>query len=313
MLILATLLLGNVTVTLPPAAEIRGSEVRLGAIATVQGDDPVEVEQAKSLPLGYAPAPGYTRLFDAWRIQQGLLEHAPEAVVTMAGAPACRVSPATEPVAATAIEAAAKVELDRHLDTLDASATLLDRIVDVRVPAGARAPQLRSVMSTAAVHPGVVSVPVRLVVDGDLYRTIWTRWKVEVWDRYAVLNQVVKTGQRITADMIVLRRMEASASGVRANARILGDSMLVGALAARELQPNRPLTEMDVVRPKLVKKGDTLFLEVKKGAINARVAAVAEQDGARGDRIRVTLLGSEREMKGVIVSRDLIQIDLTSE
>jgi flagella basal body P-ring formation protein FlgA len=312
MLIQLALLFGNVTVTLPPQAEVRGTEVRLGAIATVQGDDPAEIERVKSLPLGYAPAPGYTRLFDSWRLHQELVDYAPEAVVTMTGARACRVSPATEPVAASAIEAAAKVELDRHLDTFDATATLLDQVTKVRVPSGARAPVLRSMMSSAAVHPGVVSVPVRVLVDGDVYRTIWTRWKVEVWDRYAVLNRVVKTGERITSDMIELRRMEASASGVRANTRVLGDALLVGALAARELQPGRPLTDLDVVRPKLIKKGDTVFLEVKKGAINARVAAVAEQDGARGDRVRVTLLASAREMQAVVISRDLLQIDLTS-
>jgi flagella basal body P-ring formation protein FlgA len=62
----------------------------------------------------------------------------------------------------------------------------------------------------------------------------------------------------------------------------------------------------------VVKDGDTVFLDVRKGVVNARVGAVALQAGARGDRVRVALLGSQREMRGVVVSRELVQIDLTS-
>ena len=311
MLLQLALLLGNVTVTLPSSAEVTGTELQLSDFAAVQGDDAAEVELVSRLSLGYAPAPGHTRLFDAWRIQQDLADHAPGVAVAMKGAGACRVEPATESVPAAAIEAAARRELQRHVGNLDATVELAGSVQDQRVPAGARAPEVRSMLSTASVRPGVVAVPVRLLVDGDVYRTVWTSWKVEIWERYAVLKQPVQAGATIDASMLELRRMSASAAGLRGKARILGQAMVVGNVAARHLAAGRPLTDLDVVRPVLVNEGDTVFLEVKKGAVNARVAAVAEEDGARGDRLRLTLLGSDREMRGVVVSRDLVRIDLT--
>ena len=65
MILTATLLLGSVTVVLPPDARVSGTELRLGSIARVEGDDPTEVASLKSMHLGYSPAPGYSRLFDA--------------------------------------------------------------------------------------------------------------------------------------------------------------------------------------------------------------------------------------------------------
>ena len=310
--ITATLLLGNVTVTLPPQAEVRGTELTLGSFATVEGDDPTEVARVSSVMLGYAPAPGYSRLFVSWRLHQVLADQAPRVDIIMAGFDACRIHPATAAVGGRAIEAAAKSEIQGHLATLDASATLVQPIPDVRVPEGAAVPQLRSVLSRASVQPGEVSVPVRILIDGDVYRTVWTRWRVEVWGHYAVLRRPVQAGERIGRELIERRRIEASMTGLRPGMRVLDESLMVGSVAARNLAGGRPLTEADVVRPKLVKTGDSLFLEVKKGVINARVAAVAEQDGSRGDRILVTLLGSGREMRGVVVSRELVQIDLTS-
>jgi flagella basal body P-ring formation protein FlgA len=152
---------------------------------------------------------------------------------------------------------------------------------------------------------------VRLLVDGDVYRTVWTSWKVDNWERYAVLTRPVQAGETIAASMLEHRRMAASVADLRGNVRILGEAMIVDAIAARDLTAGRPLTDLDVVRPVLISEGDTVFFEVKKGVVNARVAAVADEGGARGDRLRVTLLGSGREMRGVVVSRDLVRIDLT--
>ena len=57
-MLLSTLLLGGVTITLAPQARVRGTEIELGSIAKVEGEDAEEVERVRKLRLGYAPAPG---------------------------------------------------------------------------------------------------------------------------------------------------------------------------------------------------------------------------------------------------------------
>lgn len=309
---LAVLFFGGVSLTLPATSEARGTELVLGEVCRVAGADAEEVARVAALSLGYAPAPGYTRLLEAWRLRQIVERAAPGVQIELVGAPACRVSPATERVAGAAVEAAARAELERRLATLDAAAHLLTPVADLSVPAGAAAPELQSVLDPTQGLAGNVSVPVRVLVDGDVYRTIWTRWSVELWAEHSVLVHDVAAGTLIGAEMLATRRLEVSSATLRPGARILGQALLVGAMAAHDLVAGRPLTDLDVQRPTLVRAGDTIFLDVKKGPVNARIGAVAEEDGALGDRIEVTLHGSGRLMKASVVSRDAVRIDLSS-
>ncbi len=159
--------------------------------------------------------------------------------------------------------------------------------------------------------PGEVSVPVRVMVGGNVYRTIWTRWTVEIWSTHSVLTRAVKSGQVLTASMFKSQRLALDPMNVRGS--VLGEGLIAGSIAARDLEPGIVLTEGDVRRPTLVKAGDTVFFEINKGAITARVSGVAEADGARGDRITVTLIPSERQIKGLVAARGLVRMTMSSE
>ncbi|HVS10762.1 MAG TPA: flagellar basal body P-ring formation chaperone FlgA [Planctomycetota bacterium] len=309
-LTLAILSFGGVTVTLSPEARVRGSVVALGQLALVEGDDAAEVERIAAAQLGYAPAPGYSRLFTAERLRQELGLAAPGVALTLAGSSACRVWPEVERLEGEAIDAAAEAELRRHLGARDASAQLVARSASIEVPAGREAARLRSVLSGSALQGGLLTVPVRVLVDGEPYRTVWTTWKVELWEELDVLTRPVRAGDTITREMLVRRRVPAPAAGGPAAPRPLGAEMLAGSRAVRDLAAGQPLVELDVVRPSIVQRGDALSLEIRKGAVCARLGAVAEQAGALGDRVRVSFPGSERTLAGVVAGRGLVRIDL---
>lgn len=312
MMILTTmLLLGSVSVVLPSEARVSGTELRLGAIAQVAGENPLEVERLKAVHLGYAPAPGYSRLLDAHRLLEQIQQAAPGIEVRIVGSRACRVWPETTAIKGSAIEASARTELARHLANTDAEATLVSIPQDIQVPASSTPGVLRSLISATAVHPGVVSVPVRVMVDGSVYRTVWTRWNVEIWGTHSVLVRNVRAGETLRANMFVRQRLALNSSNARG--QVLGQAFVLGSVAARDLEQGIVLTERDITRPTLIKAGDTIFFEIKKGAITARVPAVAQEDGARGDRITVTIVSSERQIKGVVASRDLVLMNLGSQ
>src|SRR5687768_12548967 len=123
-MLLLALLFGGVTVTLSPQAKVRGTEIALGSIAAVSGDDAALVARVRELRLGYAPAPGYSRLLAGELLQAELTRTLPGTAVELKGAAACRVLPATEVVGGRAIEAAAKGELLRRLDGRDVELSL---------------------------------------------------------------------------------------------------------------------------------------------------------------------------------------------
>jgi len=307
--LLAPFLVAGVTVTLAPEARVRGTELSLTALALVEGADAAEVARASALRLGYAPAPGYSRLLAADRLREELARLAPDLEIELRGASACRVWPETEQVGGEAVEAAARAELQRVLGARDASFRLRQPAAPLVVPAGERPHEVLSILEPGALRSGALSIPVRVLVDGSLYRTVWTSWEVELWETRAVLKRALRAGEALAGDMLENKRMLVTARSA-ADPRAFDAAAVSGAIAARDLAAGEPLHEGDLVRPKLVQRGDTLFLEIKKGAIRARVPAAAQEEGAAGDTIRVALLEGEREMQAVVVARDLVRIDL---
>lgn len=304
---LLALFLGGVTITLQPQAQVKGSEIDLNSVATVEGDDPTEVARVKALKLGYAPAPGYSRLIVGARLTGDVTRMIPGLAVTIKGADTCRVFPSTERIQGPAFEAAAKAEVLRWFEGRDVELTLLSAVPDVDVPSGNKPPELRAVLGDSALKGGPINVPVRIMIDGGVYRTVWTNWQLAVWEEASVPKRAIAAGETITLDMLEKRRVLSAGVGPEA---ALAAGLVIGSTAKRELAVGVPVREMDVMRPVLVKRGDTLFLEVRRGNINARVAATADQDARAGERIRVTLLESKRSMNATVITRDLARIEL---
>ena len=307
-MILAKLLLSGVTVLLPMEATARGTELTLGEIATVTGADAAVVERVELVDLGYAPQPGFSRLLYAHRIQQTLARALPGVQVRMVGESAIRVRPEVERIASVWIRAAAEAELARIFAERDVTYRPHDEIADVTVPAGSAPTVLRARLDTLEPKTGTIAVPVAIVVDGEPYRTVWSNWEVVRWETLPVLKRAVRGGQRLQPYDLEGRRVRVEVTQRKA----LPASLLAGAIAARDLKAGAPVTEGDVHRPAVVSQGDGLYLEVRKGAVSARVAATALESGAVGDRIRVRATGSGLERFAVIVSGDLARINLSA-
>ena len=303
---LATLLLSGVTVVLPMEASARGTELLLGEIAEIRGTDSAMIERVRGLDLGNTPGPGYTRLMHAHRIRQDLAREFPGLSVSVIGQPACRVHPEVAELAAADIESAAFAEIARAFAREDATFALREPIRGVSVPAGAAAPTLKVRLDGPVPANGLLSVPVQVLVDGTPYRTIWTSWTAERWETLPVLTRPVRIGQTIQPSHLQDRRVKAN----RHRGKALPASMLLGAVAARDLLEGVPVTDLDVHRPKVIEVGDDVYLEVRKGAVTARVAATALAPGAIGDRVRVRSTANNQEHTALVVSGDLVRIDL---
>ncbi len=311
MLLLATLLLafapGEVTITLGPEARVRGTEIELGAIARIEGADANEVERVRALRMGYAPAPGYSRLLVGARLEADVERLLPGVDAKFAGAPACRVLPSTEVLTAAALTAAAKAEIARWSEGRDIELEPLSNLADLEIPSGQKPFELRARIADGALRPGPVNVPVRVMVDGQLYRTVWSNWRVTLFEEVNVLRSSVRAGEELSPELFERRRIAVTNANSDAPAA-LGQAL--GAKAARDMAVGHVLRQSDVKLETLVRRGDSLFLEIRRGSITARVAATADQDARAGERIRVTLVDSGKSLNAVVLSRDLALVDL---
>jgi flagella basal body P-ring formation protein FlgA len=301
-------LAGGVTVTLPMETKVRGTEIRLGEVARVSGDEAELVRRVEDVELGYAPSPGYSRLITTERVLEALRRALPDVDVRLAGERACRVWPETLEIVEDEVRAEALAALSRHFAGADAGFELAEPFARVVVPAGARAHRLRATVK-AEIASGVIGVPVEVLVDDVPYRTLWTSWRVDVWSTLSVLERDVKAGQALSPKNFTRARVRVTGAG---REKPLSELELDGAVAAHDLPGGTVVRAIDVHRPTVVTAQASLFLRVRKGAIEARVPATALESGAIGDRIRVRTVDSGQELGAVVRSRDLVEVDLGS-
>lgn len=301
-----SLLLSGVTVVLPMEATSHGTELTLGEIAEVKGDDAANVALVQGLDLGYTPAPGRTRLLHAHRIAEELARELPGMKVRFIGQHATRVRPSVETITVEVLDAAVRTELARLYAGQDVSFSPNQPLQPVSVPKGDQPATVRVRLTDSPSASGIVSVPVQVLVDGSQYRQVWTTWTAERWETLPVLARPVRAGETIQPYHLESRRVRAKTGSAKA----LPASMLTGAVAARELPAGAPIIESDVHRPTVIQLGDTVTLEVKKGAIVARTSSTALGNASVGDRVRVRATLGGQEHHAVVVSRDLVRIDL---
>ncbi len=307
MMLLTNLILGGITVVLPAETRVRGTELSLGAVAQVRGDDAALVAKAKALELGWAPAPGYTRVLQRWQIEQKLAALVGTAGVQFEGSAACRIAPETSRVAASELSTKAESELRSVFGTREIVLAAVPGLADLEIPLGEKPAELRCALEQREPHAGSWNVPVQVWVDGALYQTAWVGLTVEFFDVLPVLARAVRSGEALDATAFELRRVRIASD---LGGAPLALNMLPGATALRDLAPGSVLTERDVQRAKLVKAGDSVQLQVKKGAVTARGSAIAKADGAAGDRIRVWTADKTRELTGTVIGRGLVEIEL---
>jgi len=309
LLALALTLFGGVSIAVAPEARVRGTELLLRDVARIESTDAALAERLGALSLGYAPAPGYSRVLSPSQLALALSRVEPNLQPRFTGAPACRVWPVEERIAAERVRECAEAHVRELVRGRDASYELVGTLADALVPQGQGAATLEARSEAAELRSGTFSVPVALAVDGQPYRTVWTSWKVQLYDTLPVLKRAVGAGERLGPELFENRRVPVGSAGA---AKALTGAMVVGAQASRNLAAGALVTALDVHRPTVITVGDAIFLDVRKGGIRARTAATARESGAIGDRIRVHSQQRGNEVSAVVVGRDLVEIDLGS-
>lgn len=306
MLVLLTLLAGGATVTLPEEALVRGAELELAAVATIEADDPGVLARLGAFELGYVPAPGYARVLSRPRIAAELRRAFPDLEqLVVAGAERCRVLPECTEIAADAILGAARDALAARFAGQQTSLRPTSTHESVLVPLGAQGVRLDAAPTAGGPRAGAWSVPVRIWVDDAPYRTIWTSWDVECWVERPVLLRDVARGEALSTADVELRRVRVDDTGA---VEPLSSDTLRGVVARRDLRAGTALQPGDVERARVVRKGDLVHVEVHKGLVVARASALAAEDGRVGDRIRVTASATGRELVATVVSSDLVEL-----
>ena len=110
-----------------------------------------------------------------------------------------------------------------------------------------------------------------------------------------VLNRGVAAGETLSAaDIGLVRRDTARIAGA-----VLSDPQaVIGQVMRRTVSAGSLLSANDLLTPRLIKRGDTVALVSRRGAIEVRVAGRAMGDAGANDRVSVENLSTRKIVQG---------------
>jgi flagella basal body P-ring formation protein FlgA len=295
------------TIALKPEASVRGATVTLSEIADLSALAPDEAARLGAIEVGAAPAPGWTRRFDGALVAK--LVAASGSTASVSGADACKAAPATRVVEAKEIGRIAEAALRARFAGLDCEIKPSGepRPLVVPEPDDAASFQLKAVLDERASAGGAWTVGVQVWIDGQPWRTAFATYEVAQYAKQAVLVHPVRRGEAVPAGALELRRVKLASAGA---ARALTAEQAAGALAMRDLAPGAVVAAGDVQRERLVRRGEPIVVEVKKGAIVARSTMLAQEDGSLGDRVKVLSGDKRTQLVAHVVGRSAVRVDL---
>lgn len=291
----ALLLASGVTVVLADKAEVKGLDISVSEVATIQADDPAQAALVAAASLGYAPAPGYHRILRSDIIQFDLRRALPGLEIEVIGAERCRVDPLTERLDLERLWSLASAQVEELFRGTDASIKRDSEIPEVDVPVGEAPHELRASLLDRDVDAGPKTVAIQLWIDGDLYRTVHMPFNVSLREPRWVLKQNIEAGQVLEPSLFELRRVEVSFATAQHG---LPMDAVTGTIAARPIAASSVVTERDIQRPIAVRRGEIVTVIIRSGAVEARDMGVAVHEARVGEMVRVTLNSTRREVSG---------------
>jgi flagellar basal body P-ring formation protein FlgA len=140
-----------------------------------------------------------------------------------------------------------------------------------------------------------------------------TGWTIYVAANVDIFGKALVTTRSLprSADLAPGDVQLVETSLANLGAGYLNDSADIdGMVTRRPLPAGTALTPAMVKAPRLVRRGDRVTLVGGEGPIQVEMLGEAINDGARGERVRVRALNSQRIVEGWVVSASVVKVTL---
>lgn len=121
-----------------------------------------------------------------------------------------------------------------------------------------------------------------------------------------VLTRFLKTDELI--DITDLKTIGLRVHQVN-HSFITDQEEIIGKSASRPLPPDTPLRSAFVKLPLVVKKGDRVLIEARRGGLSIRAYGVTKASGQIGQTVMVANLDSGRELSAKVVAPSLVEVE----
>lgn len=135
---------------------------------------------------------------------------------------------------------------------------------------------------------------------------IYTSAMVRTYKDIVLLRKDLKRGDAIRAEDLTTESRDV---GTLSRGYLTDPEDLINKQAARNLTAGSVLNRQSYQAPFLVKRGERVNIQSGNAVISISSAGVAMTDGAKGDRINVKNIGSQRMVQGVVIDSGIVSVN----
>lgn len=296
-----------VAVTVPPEVTVTGPRTLLGEVAFIEALDPTGRDLAEALgrvDLGAAPAPGRTVVLRRDQLKKTLLATGldlksaawtlpPELKVTAGGAP---VTSADLRAALEKYLAASEPYRSGRFEILSLNPAALPDL-----PPGGLTCRFQPQMSS---NPVYVSGHFIFSQDGRDVGRLKATAQVDLSVPALVAVRALPRGRALTEADLSLTLVPFH----QARGALTDPALAVGAALKTPLAAGDILRDRALARSLMVKRGDPVAILAQQGNLSVSAAGEARADGALGDVITVTNLGSQKNVRARVIGPHRVEV-----
>jgi flagella basal body P-ring formation protein FlgA len=285
---------------------VQGSDITIGDVAEVKGDDPNTVAKVRSLVIGQSPPPGEERLLNGGYITTRLKQNGFHPQDVLLRVPEkIRVTRASQRIEVRNIEAAVMRTLRDQSPWKAQKTTIreLRGIEPVILPVGPV--QYEVTFPPNASFLGPTSFSLLLRVSGNIEKRLYGTAHIEVLQDVATIARPVARDEVIEAEDIRIKQMNLSRVPPRTVAK---PEELIGKRAKKPLPANTMVHAYEVETLPFVQKGDVVLIIVESPLLKITATGEALERGGRGATIRVRNVTSNREIRAVVVDKKMVRV-----
>lgn len=157
-------------------------------------------------------------------------------------------------------------------------------------------------------HPEALAssmlVRVRYRQDQRILREDTLALRVSVWREGMIAALPLKRGEPVSLQVVTTRRVDALRDRDSLPVSVAGEDYVL----AREIPAGRALSWRDVIRRPLVHRGQMVEVQAGSGTLVITIKALAMQDGARGENVRVRNLESKRDFVAKVTAENRAEV-----
>jgi len=288
-------------------AEVTGSHVLLGDVATISGLPEEQAESFKRVPLCASPLPGISKNVEAdYLIARARQQGVPVDSMDIEGAGRVNVKALVgnmlTPDDLTAmLEEYIRSEMPWPYDEAEISCHPTGQ--PLKLPGGEIKISIRHQPEYGFVGEGVF--PATVYSDGRRVRSLFLKAHVEVYKPIVVARTHIPRGGAFTEDTTTMQTVPLSSLR---GGYYLASTGLAGLQARREIRPGTVITTDMVERPVLIRRGEDVMLTCETASLQVAVKMQARTTGRLGDVITVENPSSRKVLCAVVTGPGEVEL-----